>query len=150
MPEAIRSVEVDVPPEFFFTVVTDFERYPEFVTTMKGVRVLRRGTDDLDVEFQLELIKSIRYTLRLKTAPPSRVEWTLLQGDLMKENTGGWTLTPGGRDGTTRATYRVNLALKGLVPRYITNKLVEVQLPEMLEQFKRRAETQHRDRAGAA
>jgi coenzyme Q-binding protein COQ10 len=150
MPEASRSVVVDVPRDFFFGVISDYERYPEFIPQMKSVTVERVTPANgaagpvRDVAFRLDLVKTLGYTLQMAEESPSRITWRLVRGDLMKENEGYWQLVAAG-EGRTQATYTVSIAFKGFIPAAVTTRLVGVQLPEMLQQFKLRAETMYRD-----
>jgi hypothetical protein len=57
----------------------------------------------------------------------------------MKDNKGGWVLEDLG-NGTTKATYTVDVTLGALVPKTIVNALVDTSLPKLLENFKKRAE----------
>ncbi len=138
------EVLVAVPVERFFAIVRDYDRYPEFVPTVKSCRA-RRGPGAVEVDYQLDLgIKTIAYTLRLVEEPPRRVSWTLVRGEWMKASNGSWELRDEG--GKTRATYAVDIQIQKppLVPQVlvdrVSDELTRVQLPRMLEAFRRRAE----------
>ena len=138
------EVLVAVPVERFFEIVRDYDRYPEFVPTVKGCRA-RRGPGGVEVDYQLDLgIKTIAYTLRLVEEPPHRVSWSLVRGEWMKVSNGSWELRDEG--GKTRATYAVDIQIQKppLVPQVlvdrVSDELTRVQLPRMLEAFRRRAE----------
>jgi coenzyme Q-binding protein COQ10 len=144
MAQVSSEVVVAVPVERFYEVVRDFERYPEFVPTVKGCRA-RRGPAGVEVDYQLDLgIKSIAYTLKLEEEPPRRVRWSLLKSDWMQVSNGSWELHDQG--GATRAVYTVEIQIRKppLVPQSlvdrISDELTRVQLPRMLEAFKKRAE----------
>jgi ribosome-associated toxin RatA of RatAB toxin-antitoxin module len=144
MAQVSSEVVVGVPVERFFEVVRDYDRYPEFVPTVKGCRA-RRGPAGVEVDYELDLgLKTIAYTLKLEEEPPRRVRWSLLRSDWMKVSTGSWELEDQG--GKTRAVYTVDIQIKKppLVPQSlvdrITDELTRVQLPRMLEAFKKRAE----------
>jgi hypothetical protein len=68
------------------------------------------------------------------------VGWSFVQGEIMKDNKGAWTLESLG-EGKTKATYAIEMALGPLVPKTIVNTLVDASLPKMLEAFKRRVES---------
>jgi ribosome-associated toxin RatA of RatAB toxin-antitoxin module len=138
------EVLVAVPRERFFAIVCDYDRYPEFVPSVKSCRA-RRGPGGVEADYLLDLgIKTIAYTLRLSEEPPHRVTWSLLRSDWMKVSNGSWELTEEG--GKTRALYSVDIQIKKppLVPQSlvdrVTDELTRVQLPKMLEAFRRRAE----------
>ena len=141
MAGATQTIVVNVPPEQFAQVISDYERYPEFLSEMEAVKVLERNGDAADVEFTLNLIKRIRYVLRLTTRGNTGLDWTLVEG-MFKRNEGGWTLEPLG-EGKTRPQYRVEVAVGVFVPGAIVNRLVGKTLPATLEAFKERAEKLH-------
>ncbi len=134
-----HSVEVDVSPDRFYELVTDFETYPNFVPNQSGARILSHEGDRWRVEFELSVAKKLTYVLDLEGVPGRSLGWTLVSGDMMKENEGGWTIEalP---DGRTRATYRLDVALKGFVPRSIAQALIERTLPANMEAFRLEAE----------
>jgi ribosome-associated toxin RatA of RatAB toxin-antitoxin module len=139
MKAARRSVEIDISPARFYALLIDFESYPGFVPNQSSARVVERGASRWRVEFELSVARKLRYTLDLVGEPERSLRWSLVQGDMMRENEGGWTLEelPGG---TTRATYEVSVSLGGFVPRSISNALVERTMPANIDAFKREAE----------
>ncbi len=144
MAAVTSDVLVGVPVERVYAVVSDYDRYPEFVPTVKRCRA-RRGSGGVEVDYELDLgIKTIAYTLRLVEEPPRKVTWSLVKGDWMKVSNGSWDLRDEG--GKTRATYSVEIqiAKPPLVPQSlvdrISDELTRVQLPRMLEAFRKRAE----------
>jgi ribosome-associated toxin RatA of RatAB toxin-antitoxin module len=136
---AEHSIEIDVPPDAMYRVITDYERYPEFLPEMETVRVVRRDGETCDVHFTLNLVKRLTYTLRLVGRPGKGLDWSLVEGGF-KANNGGWTLEalPGGR---TRASYRVHVEVGVFVPGAIANRLIGQTLPATLKNFKARAES---------
>ncbi len=139
-----KEVVIDVPPDRFFQLLLDYERYPEFVPNLKACRVKAAGPPR-DVEYELDLgIRRIRYVLRHREEPPRRISWSLVSGDMMKVSNGSWELSDEG--GRTRARYTVEIqvAKPPLIPQMVVDKvsdeLTRVQLPRTLEAFKRRAE----------
>ena len=137
-----RSVDIDVTPDAFHRVVQDYARYPEFVPEVKAVRVGRRLGDSVEVTYWLDVkLKLFDFTLRHLTRSLDRIEWTLVRGgELMRANEGAWTLEATERGGT-RATYAIEIALGPLVPGPLEKALAERGLPNMLANFKTRAES---------
>ena len=140
MPGATRAVVINTLLEKVFAVIKDYERYPEFLPEVKSTRVSNRQGDEVDVQYEVDVLKKIRYTLRLKEEPPNRISWTFVEGELMRDNRGHWLLEDLG-GGKTRATYNIEMKLGPLVPKSIVNVLVDSSLPKMLEAFKKRAES---------
>jgi uncharacterized membrane protein len=138
MPRTEEQVVMDAPIERVFAVIADYERYPEFLPDMKEVRVLSRHDGVALVRFELELIMRVSYTLRLLEDAPTRVQWTLEEAKMVAENNGGWTLVAEGN--RTRATYALEVKLRGLIPKSVSTRLLGTTLPQTLQRFKARAE----------
>ncbi|MCC6810860.1 MAG: SRPBCC family protein [Deltaproteobacteria bacterium] len=139
MAGASKSVEINAPMEKVFSVITDYEKYPEFLDEQSGAKVLSRNGNAVDCEFKLKVIKEITYTLRLTETKPTGLTWTMLKGEMMKSNDGGWKLEDVG-GGKTKATYFADIGLGMLVPKSIASMLVEQTLPKTLDAFKKRCE----------
>jgi ribosome-associated toxin RatA of RatAB toxin-antitoxin module len=139
MPAATRSIVIDVPPDRLFDVIVDYDRYAEFLPEVKEARSRNRKGNEVDVDYGIDLVKRIHYTLHHVEERPRTVRWTFVKGDVMRDNHGSWTLE-GTPDGKTRATYTIEVGVGPLVPRSIVNMLVDQSLPKLLEAFKKRAE----------
>ena len=139
MKGAQQSIDIEATPEQVWDLITDFESYPSFVPNQTGARLLSKGEGRWRVEFELSIARKLRYTLDLTGERGKGLRWTLVEGDMMKGNEGGWHLTPL-PDGRTRATYEISVELKGFVPASVTNLLVQQTLPKNLEAFKAEAE----------
>jgi coenzyme Q-binding protein COQ10 len=139
MPAATRSIVIDTPPERLFDIIVDYDRYAEFLPEVKEARSRNRKGNEVDVDYGIDLVKRIRYTLHHVEERPRSVRWTFVKGELMKDNHGNWTLEPT-PEGKTRATYTIEVGVGPLVPRSIVNMLVDQSLPKLLEAFKKRAE----------
>ena len=141
MPQASRSLVIDVRPEQMLSVILDFDRYPDFLPEVKSIAVSNRTATGADVAYEVELLKRLRYTLHM-TMDGLSVRWKFVKGDLFKKNEGSWLLRAE-PDGRTHATYTLEVAIGGLIPipSAVTDKLAEGSLPGMLAQFKKRAET---------
>jgi len=142
MPTATRSLVIDVTPDQMLSVIQDYEKYPEFLPEVKRITVANKTANTADVTYEIEVIKKIQYTLRLKQ-DGYRITWSLLKSDLLKKNDGLWELRPEDGGKKTHATYGLELAIGGFipVPSAILNKLTEQSFPALLNNFKRRAES---------
>jgi ribosome-associated toxin RatA of RatAB toxin-antitoxin module len=140
MAGASRTIIINAPMEKVFDIITQYEKYREFLSEVKEVRTSGRQGNEVNVHYKVDVMKTIQYTIRAKEERPTKMSWTFVEGEFMKDNKGSWLLEPAG-EGQTRATYTVEMALGALVPKSIVNALVETSLPKMLEAFKRRAET---------
>ncbi len=140
MPGASRSVVFNAPIEKCFEVISDYERYPEFLPEVRKIRTSNRRGNEVDVQYEAEVVKVIKYTVHMKEEKPTRVTWSFIDGEFMKDNKGGWVLEDAG-NGSTRATYNIEVTVGPLVPKTILNALVDSQLPKLLENFKKRIES---------
>lgn len=142
MAKAERQIEINAPIETVWKVITDYERYPEFLPDAKRVVARNRQGNTLELENELSIVgTSVKYTLRMNESPPKSVTWSLISGAFMKSNDGAWHLESISPE-RTRARYSVDVGVGMLVPKTIVNALVDTSLPKMLDAFKQRAESQ--------
>ena len=93
MAQASRSVTVNVPPEKLFEVITDYEKYPEFLPEVKKAKVEFGAGNVKEVTYTVDLkAKVITYTLKHTARPPDELAWTMVRGEMMKGNDGAWIL----------------------------------------------------------
>ena len=117
------SIDIAARPADIMTVIADFERYPEWVDSMKSAEVLTSAdgrAETVRMVLDHSLVKD-DYVLAYDWAP-DKVSWHLVEGTLLKAMDGSYELAPKGA-GTT-VTYRLS---------------VDVNLP-MIGLFKRKAE----------
>ena len=131
---------VAAPMDVVLGVITDYERYPEFLPEMGLVRVVSRDDTAVVVEFQLEFIMKVTYQIRITETPPDAVSWVLEESRMMSVNDGSWKLKSLD-DGTTEVVYGLKVELKGRIPDSVSDRLTEKALPQTLARFKDRAET---------
>jgi coenzyme Q-binding protein COQ10 len=141
MPGATRSIVIAAPAEKVFDVVAHYEKYPEFMGEVKEVKISNRKDHHVDVQFKVEMMKTIKYSLRMHEERPHKISWTFIEGEFMKDNKGSWHFEAAG-EGQTKATYNIEMAFGPLVPKTIVNALAEQRLPAMLESVKKRVESQ--------
>ncbi len=125
---------VSVPIKKFYSVVADYESYPEFITEMKTAKIVSQKPKK--VEFTLEMMKTFNYVLQIKEKSPSEVSWNLVESNLFKKNDGGWKLQE--KEGELNVTYWLDVEFGFLVPSFIVNQMVKKDLPKMIERFEER------------
>lgn len=133
------KITINAPIKTVFDVVTDFESYPEFLSGSKGVKVLSKKGSNVQVEFKVDVIKTVTYVLDFKLSSPKECSWKFVKGDFMKSNTGSWKLKEV-KKGVTEAIYEIDISFGLLVPGNIATMLVGKNLPTMMKEFKERAE----------
>ncbi len=139
MPVTTTTVEFAAPIKKVYEVITDFESYPEFLSNSKQAKVLKKSGKNLQVEFKIDVVKTITYTLDMQLNPTQGFTWTLIKGEFMKKNSGGWKLKELKKN-LTQATYEIEIDFGLLVPKSISSMLVEKNLPAMMQEFRGRIE----------
>jgi ribosome-associated toxin RatA of RatAB toxin-antitoxin module len=139
MAKAEHDIVIDAPIDKVFDIIVDYEKYPEFLPEMRSAQVHSRTDGIAVVSFELEIIMRLGYTLRLLEDRPTAVTWTLKAAKMMSANSGGWRLESLGPS-STKATYGLEIKLRGLIPKSVSTRLTGVTLPNTLQRFKDRAE----------
>lgn len=140
-----RSVEVDVPLESFVGVVRDYASYPQFVPELRKVLVGDQRGESVDVTYWLDAkLKVFEFTLRHEAdVGGQRIDWRLVRGgEFMRRNVGYWQFERTQRG--TRAVYSIDIDFGPLVPVTLEKQLIARGLPNMLANFKARAESLQR------
>jgi len=143
-----RELVVRATVEQFYDLVVDYERYPEFVPSVRGCKVVHVAKGYRDVEYRVDLgVKTIQYVLRHVEVRPEKVTWSLVRGDMMKVSNGAWELRPHAGHTLARYSVEVQVTKPPLIPQAIVDRvsdeLSKVQLPRTLEAFRARAEQGH-------
>lgn len=123
-------------PEQFFSVISDYAKYPEFLQEVKSCQVVKTEGSKKLVEYQVQLIKSFKYNLWMTEEAPSKITWEFASGDIFKTMRGFWTLKE--EAGKTRATYEVEATFGIFVPGPVASAAVSVNLPNMISAYHRR------------
>lgn len=137
MSKVVQTKIMPVSMDTLLGVITDFERYPEFLPEVVGARTVSSGNGKATVRFELDLIKRFNYILDFDLSGGNSVSWTLASSDFFKVNTGRWSLEPEGT--ATKATYELEVNVGFFVPSFVARTLTEVNLPKVLSQFEARA-----------
>jgi coenzyme Q-binding protein COQ10 len=138
MANATRTEVVDVDINKLYDVIVDYAKYPEFVDGVSKIKILDQSETSSKVEYEVNMIKSFKYTIATKQTRPTKVSWTLESGDLFKKNDGEWKLKDLG-NGKTEVTYSLEVDFKMFAPNSILSALTSKNLPLMMESFFKRA-----------
>jgi coenzyme Q-binding protein COQ10 len=140
MAKVSQTIEINASPQACYDVITDYESYPDFLPETKAIQVGKKSGNTAEVTFTIEVIKKVSYTLKMVGKPPKSVSWSMIKGEMMKSNDGGWDLEEV-KSGVTKATYSIDVNLGLLVPGAVSKMLIGSNLPTMLKAFKQRIES---------
>ncbi|GAB05576.1 cyclase [Gordonia amarae] len=122
-----QSVVIGADPDRIMAVISDFPRYPEWVSAARTVEVLQTLPDGRAAQVRFELDAGVlqdTYVLAYEwAAGGTEVSWRLVSSDLQRDQRGRYVLSQQ-VPGSTKVTYELMVDL--LVP--------------MIGQLKRRAE----------
>lgn len=131
---------LSVVKDRLYTTITQYEKYPSFVDGCKSVSVDRKSPSRVRVTYHVNLMsQELHYVLdHQEDSESGRVEWSLVESNFFKKNTGKWELkTLSG--GKTEVCYSLDVEFKIPVPGFILNKLVKGSLPSMVKSFEKQA-----------
>lgn len=128
-------------PEQFYAIVSDYEKYPEFLDEVKKCKVIEaKGAKKL-VEYQVSMIKSFAYRIWITEEANKKVAWTFESGDIFKTLSGSWEIADLG--GKTQAKYSVDATFKIFVPGPVAKALVNTNLPNMMKAYHSRIKAKY-------
>jgi hypothetical protein len=112
-------------PEDCYSVLTAFERYPDWAADIKSVHVEDRDESGrgLVVTYRAAAFgRSTSYTLRYDySAAPQELSWVQTAGDLTRRLDGSYHLSPSG-DGGTEIVYKLVVDLKVPLPGFVKRR----------------------------
>lgn len=136
MAKASTTEVFNCTPEQFFKIISDYEKYHEFLPEVKKCTILKNEGQRKLVEYNVAVIKTFKYALWMTESPSQSINWELASGDMFKTSVGSWKLEDVA--GKTKATYSVEATFNMFVPAPIANALVSVNLPNMMSCYKKR------------
>ena len=120
----------------FYKIVSDYEKYPEFLQEVKTCKVVKTEGAKKLVEYKISVLKTFTYQLWMAEVAPSQINWTFAGGDIFKTSTGSWALSE--RNGKCVAIYAVDATFSLFVPGAIAKTLLNVNLPAMMSAYHKR------------
>lgn len=136
MAQAQTTEVFQCTPAQFYKIISDYQKYPEFLSEVKECKVLKVEGSRKLVEYTVAVVKNFKYTLWMNEVENKEIKWEFAGGDIFKTSTGFWTLTEEG--GKTRASYGVDATFSMFVPGPIAKALVSVNLPNMISAYHKR------------
>ena len=139
--QSTQSIVIDAPAAEVMAVIADFPAYPQWVAAAKQVEVLGTGPGGRAsrVHFVLDAgaVKD-DYVLAYTWDGDRRVDWTLVQGQMQKQQDGSYVLVESG--GSTTVTYSITIDLSIPMLGLIKRKAEKVILDTALKELKKRVE----------
>ncbi len=140
MAKAKTSEVFKCTAEQLYKIVTDYAKYPDFLSEVKKCDVVKSEGPKKLIEYQVSMIKTFSYRLQMVENYVengiSTVNWDFISGDVFKSLAGSWKIEPEGSQ--CRATYEVEATFGLFVPGPIANTLVNVSLPNMISSYHKR------------
>lgn len=136
MASAFTQEVFNCSTEEFFKIVSDYEKYPEFLTEVKSVKIYKNSKDFKEMEYQVSLIKTFKYKLKVAEVLNKSVNFEFIGGDVFKSMKGSWQLTD--KNGKCAVEYKVDATFGMLVPESMAKTIVSANLPMMITNFKKR------------
>ena len=127
---------VAAAPATVWRILTDYERMAEFVPGLHSTRVLARSGNQAIVEQRgvahfLFFRRSIRLLVQVHEQPMSRIDISLVDGDMLIYNC-TWRLVPMRETGGTQIVYSGALAPKFYVPAMLGANLIRADIADMM------------------
>jgi len=124
-------------PAEFFKLVSDYEKYSQFLPEVKSVKITKKDTTSKEMEYQVSLIKTFKYRLKVTEKENESVNFEFIDGEVFKSMKGSWTIKAKGTS-QCEVDYKVEAGFGLLVPGPMAKTLVSVNLPLMMANFKKR------------
>ncbi len=136
MASASTTEVFNCTPEQFYKIVSDYEKYPAFLSEVKDCKVIKAEGNKKLVEYTVAVVKNFKYSLWMTETENQEIKWEFAGGDIFKTSTGVWKISEEG--GKTRASYAVDATFTMFVPGPIAKALVSVNLPNMISAYHKR------------
>lgn len=122
--QTTQHTRIDAPLERIWSVLIDFERYPEWARDLKSATVVERDDEGRPTAVQFRAAamgRSTLYTLRYDWEDaPHRLPWELVDGDIMRVLDGAYEFEE--VDGATDVTYHLQVELAVPLPGFVKRR----------------------------
>lgn len=143
MPVVEEAIEVKMNVAEIFPIISDFERYPEFMENCKKVTVLERGEGYTISEWINEVDgRTLKWTERDDIKPEeNKIEFEMLKGDL-KWYGGFWRLEPDGAKTNVvlNVGFEIGIPMLSALLNPLFTKKLRDNMIQMLSDLKKKAE----------
>ena len=145
--QASQRAIISASPQQLFDVVTDFDRYTEWIHDLKSVEVLERDGEGRAIEVRYRAAamgRSTSYTLRYDyTEAPRKLPWKLVSGDIMRQLDGAYEFHPVEGDGDrSDVEYWLTVELIVPLPAFVKRRAESKIMHNALRELKAHVEQQ--------
>ncbi len=133
-----EKVIIRADVESFFRVVTDIETYPEFLTSIRSVDLLRKNDREIWAGIDSHLVLDWHYLQVLRPEHPGRIAWEMVEGPF-REAYGEWIVEEVHPD-RLETIYVAHIEFGRFIPRKLLELGMHAALPELLRQYAKRVE----------
>jgi ribosome-associated toxin RatA of RatAB toxin-antitoxin module len=145
--QASQRAIIGAAPRALFDVVTDFDRYTEWIRDLKSVEILSRDADGraLEVRYRAAAMgRSTSYTLQYDYRDaPQRLPWKLVAGDIMRRLDGAYEFHPVDGDADrTDVEYWLTVELIVPLPAFVKRRAESKIMHNALRELKAHVEQQ--------
>jgi ribosome-associated toxin RatA of RatAB toxin-antitoxin module len=145
--QASQRAIIGASPQELFDVLTDFDRYTDWIRDLKSVEVLTRDDDGRATEVQYRAAamgRSTSYTLRYDyTDAPASLPWKLVQGDIMRRLDGAYMFhSIDGEADRTEVEYSLTVDLIVPLPAFVKRRAESKIMHNALRELKAHVESQ--------
>lgn len=140
MRDVTRSALVPFSPQQMYSLVADFERYPEFVPWVTGAQIEEQGDDYVVGTLEMQRAgMHERFTTRNTLHPSERIELNLVRGPF-KFLQGAWEFTPI-HDKGTKISLNMRFEFTNAVANLLLSRAFEKNVGQLVDAFVTRART---------
>ena len=145
--QASQRTTIAAAPQALFDVVTDFDRYTEWIRDLKSVEVVARDGDGRAAEVRYRAAamgRSTCYTLLYDYSDaPRRLPWKLVAGDIMRRLDGAYEFHPvDGDPDRTDVEYWLTVELIVPLPAFVKRRAESKIMHNALRELKAHVEQQ--------
>jgi len=132
--------QIDCTPAQLFAVVSDVERYAEFLPFCTSSRVIRRrNCTSFDAKLSLGFLGfSEAYTSKVSLRPPYSVEARAADTSLFSHLRTEWLLSDGQRRGTCALEFRLEMQLRSSLHDHALRRVLDKIAAQQVAAFKQR------------
>jgi ribosome-associated toxin RatA of RatAB toxin-antitoxin module len=136
------TISIAAPPEEIMAVIADFPAYPDWAQGMHKAEVQETFPDGRAKDVLFEIAEGPikdTYTLTYDWHGADSVDWSLVQGKMLKKLNGSYVLSPQGD--VTEVTYRLEAELSIPMIGMLRRKAEKVIIDAALKGLKKRVES---------